>query len=1385
MCIFDKYQQENSMTIFFHSRKRIISLAVVFILALALALPVLPAGSVYAEGEQEYSEEDPTYSEDEVFGQEEEEEVRVEDPLSDDDDTVYEGEGGETDETEEKEDDEDSASKDDDADEAEKEAGKKAVPDYEAYGEDEGFAIVPACAGCAAVHRKGDTGRIEVWRVSRNTAQIWKIRRNGDYFYFENKGSGNNVIQTLGATDGSGLEAASKFDGSDKQLFKLEEAGDGTYYIRSKNNEKLVLNVTGGSSENGTALQLSSPNYSASQRFRLMHVSTAEEMSDWGASRHDCFASDYDIWDGGTDTSWYYANKDARIFKIDSARGLAGLSQLVREGTTDFKGRTVQLTRDINLGGSEWRRIGNSDKPFKGSFNGLGHAITGLSITTTGDEDGFFGQVEGGVICNFAIKGAVSGDWNTGGVIGNMSRGLVIDVYSEVSITRATDDNCGGICGRLGGAAGVEHCTQNARINSGDKDPDRGGIAGYSVGLIRYCENLQSIDCNWNYVGGIAGECCNGKIEYCRNEGQVSGGGDTQWAGGIAGKMTDNGVIFGCYNSGKIFSNDDDDIGGILGERCDNSVVLCCINTGRVYGDDRIGGIVGNGYCRSCFNAGYVSGDDDVGGISGKASSKLDDCRALSWSAKRCCGSDGGGKGAEWAQPGKVMNGFTCWELNRGDGGLNFSDYGYGSGLDKTVFRQNIGGDPMPAFTGQKVTKSGSDSGANKDKQVRVEYRKGYGTVEGGGTYTSGKVTLKAVPAEGCVFDHFEVTQPKTENRSMNDGEHPYPSAEVKTYKEDEITLTEDIDKSYTVKAIFTVYDDVPADLRQKVRIELECTDDADGWNGSTIPVYLIDSNEEKHLWEVDRKDIDGKKEKVEHTFDLGAASPVMLEAWPDFGGGVTARSYGLKARLWLNDAGQAIESKTVTIKSWPFISSRYGNDYMDISFGNQGNSSVGVYTEDGSLDIKGTYKKCSEAWDAAAKIGNDAVIRLDGVWLTDSRLVMDSKSKRTVTLDLNGYPIIRSIRKTKKNGEVIEVDEECTLNVVDSSPARKSCSAFSGGSIQGGRSTNGAGVIHVKGTLNMEGGAIYNGGTTDVGGGIHCRGGVVNLNKTLVANCWSNKGADKGGGIAVRDGGRVAMTDCMIRACKAGEQGGAIHMSSSKSQVILKDCTISGCRAMNDDGGGIYQNSGTLRCENVKFDSNYADDKGGAVHKNTNDQVWFLDCVFTGNKAEGDDGGAVYLDNNYLYMRSCTLKANTAKDKGGAIYLNDSGSIDMGGVMVVKDNNGSGSYDNLVLEKGATFYDLGLESGSEVHLRSTSGGEVRLANKNYDISDYQVKNFLISDAGNGLMLKNVKTVNTSLMASAMSPGRIAMMIGCILAAVGGAIMLITGYRKQKGGRAS
>ena len=112
-----------------------------------------------------------------------------------------------------------------------------------------------------------------------------------------------------------------------------------------------------------------------------------------------------------------------------------------------------------------------------------------------------------------------------------------------------------------------------------------------------------------------------------------------------------------------------------------------------------------------------------------------------------------------------------------------------------------------------------------------------------------------------------------------------------------------------------------------------------------------------------------------------------------------------------MNDSDKAIESDKVTIRSWPFMSSKYSQDYLNISFKDMGNSSVGIMNEAGELEVKGRYETCDEAWKAARDLGNGAVIRLDSAWILKGRLVLDGNSE--ITLDLNGYPMIRPMKRT------------------------------------------------------------------------------------------------------------------------------------------------------------------------------------------------------------------------------------------------------------------------------------------------------------------------------------------------------------------------------------
>ena len=1258
------------------------------------------------------------------------------------------------------------------------------LDDLVRYGLDEEYALVPLHAGNSAVDLSDSDGNgkvIHIWKAHHRTNQRWKLKKVGDYYAFVSVSNGKVIdVPDGNAVSGQTLQSWD-YNGTDAQLWRLESMGDGSYTIHSKKNDSLVWDVPNASWDNGTKILLYGNHAYSHQRFRFVHVSTIEPMSDWGSTRQDCNGSNWSVWDGSMNTNWYNPNVTDQY--IRSAADLGGLISLVMNNY-DMYGKTIHLMCDINLASIHWTPIGFADHWFRGCFNGHNHAIIGLQNLHDDDNAALFGRVRSGCICNLAVKGTIKGDYQVGGIVALLEGGHVFNVYSEVTITNATDDREGGIAAAIAYGGMVDHCTQNAPVNSSDDDPFRGGIAGYSDGFIRYCVNKGTVNLDWNYAGGIAGQLNTGTIEFCANHGTIGGGGGSQYIGGIAGQMG-SGFIIGCYNDGKVFSTNDDYVGGICGKADAGWQVINCINNGRVYGDDYIGGICGEGRPIKCLNMGVVTGHEEVGAIAGNATGDTPYCYALAYSAASLHGK--GGSRAEWVTASEILSGKVCYNITYDP---VTGDWFYPPG----PLSQNIGSDPYPTFGSAKVVENGNNY-SNGGYQVKVETDRGYGTVEGAGEYAAGnKVTLKAMPAAGCLFERFEVKSSTDEKwTGFNGNQYDYPTVKIQTYDTAELTLTTDIKKSYTVRAVFKAFDEVPPDMKVTVKLELECTNDVGGWNRDILPIDIVDSAGEKHHWEADRNNLDDEHEKVSHTFDLGAASPVAVHVAPDFGGGLTFRSYGLKARLWVNDSGSAMESSEVIIRSWPFVSSRHNDDYMSISFENYGNSTV-----NGS-----SYTRCSDAWNRAKS--ESATIRLDSAWLLESPLELSSG--QNVTLDLNGYPVIRASKKTQDDGELFKINAGATLNIIDSTPSRKSCGNFTGGSIQGGRSDNTAGLIECQGTLNMTKGTLYNGGTTDKGGAIKLSGSATaNLTNVLISNCWSDKAVtyqNEGGAIYMKEKATAVLKNCTIRFCRAYDYGGGIYLEDDDNKLTCENvnmlaCTaddnqgggvyqdhgethwvggsIRNCRASVDNGGGFYQNNGKAYFENVTFDGNYSENHGGAYYCDTADGLWFINCKMTGNRAD-DDGGALYMNKDHLYMENCSVISNSAGKIAGGLYVDT--AITLKGVTVFRNNDGKDSMDNLVMCKNALLYNLGLRPGSEIHMRSESDGNIKMGGSL--MSDYQLKQYFHADYGS-LSLTDTETVDTSLRASVFSGGTIALTISAavvLIALVGG---IVYKRKKQKGG---
>ena len=74
-----------------------------------------------------------------------------------------------------------------------------------------------------------------------------------------------------------------------------------------------------------------------------------------------------DAWDGTVDTDWYTNAADGtgtanKPYEISTAAQLAGLAELVNDGTAEFSGKTIKLAEDIDLDKREWIPIGNENE---------------------------------------------------------------------------------------------------------------------------------------------------------------------------------------------------------------------------------------------------------------------------------------------------------------------------------------------------------------------------------------------------------------------------------------------------------------------------------------------------------------------------------------------------------------------------------------------------------------------------------------------------------------------------------------------------------------------------------------------------------------------------------------------------------------------------------------------------------------------------------------------------------------------------------------------------------------------------------------------------------------------------------------------------------------
>ena len=232
-------------------------------------------------------------------------------------------------------------------------------------------------------------------------------------------------------------------------------------------------------------------------------------------------------------------------YNVTSADGLMNIAKLVNGGKTDIN---ITLDTDIDLTGKDWTPIGTDyDNAYTGTFDGGGHTITGLTVTTNDQYAGLFGYLgkfgkfctvknvvmdgiqitcnhrlgsAGGVagysravtIENCSVSGSVSGTMRAGGVVGGQNGGSITGCSSSATVKGTL--NVGGVTGETNSGATMAACYATGNVTI-EIDPINntlgGGLVGFNArGSVLACYatgNVTSTGSSTGYVqiGGFLG----------------------------------------------------------------------------------------------------------------------------------------------------------------------------------------------------------------------------------------------------------------------------------------------------------------------------------------------------------------------------------------------------------------------------------------------------------------------------------------------------------------------------------------------------------------------------------------------------------------------------------------------------------------------------------------------------------------------------------------------------------------------------------------------------------------------------------------------------------------------------------------------------------------
>ena len=274
--------------------------------------------------------------------------------------------------------------------------------------------------------------------------------------------------------------------------FVRVELGSGTFYFRPQNN--VVLE--------------------AGSRYKY-----TVKVNATGLTLEGCTIGDWA--DGGGESGaaelGYIYDSNTKTYTVYNADGLLAWNEAAQ------KDRSINctLTADIDLTGKDWSPIGtNFYNSYTGTFDGGGHTIMGLTVTTNDQYVGLFGRLGkagtvknvvmdgiqitcnhrlgyaggvagfswGGTIENCSVSGSVSGTICAGGVVGIQWEASITGCSSSATVKGMVQ--VGGVAGETNSGATMAACYATGNVTStgsGTGNVHIGGFLGGNYTTVTAC----------------------------------------------------------------------------------------------------------------------------------------------------------------------------------------------------------------------------------------------------------------------------------------------------------------------------------------------------------------------------------------------------------------------------------------------------------------------------------------------------------------------------------------------------------------------------------------------------------------------------------------------------------------------------------------------------------------------------------------------------------------------------------------------------------------------------------------------------------------------------------------------------------------------------------